>query len=243
MNSSIIDRLLQIGSLKQRANSIVLARPVSIVVRANVLNEIRSVYEPSREHGGILIMKPAASRGEFVIDSVLVMPNVSNDPSVGFLPDAAAMTAATLGILKAGALPIVFHTHPTKLGINAYDSKAVTWFLNGSHADRRIGRTVQTLEGYSITLPEVIGIADERLVNKIAISFYEGGILPHSYSAITTAQWVAGGVALLAMYKFGKPLLVLLALVVAYEEYRKPKYTTLPNGDMLVEFRNATTVV
>ena len=95
MNSSIIDRLLQIGSLKQRANSVVLARPVSIVVRANVLKEIRSIYEPSREHGGILIMKPAANRGEFVIDSVLVMPNVSNDPAVGFLPDAAAMTAAT----------------------------------------------------------------------------------------------------------------------------------------------------
>lgn len=242
MNNSIIDKLLKRGDVKYRSTSVVLARPINIVVKSTVINEVKSVYEASREHGGLLMMKPAENRGSFVIDSLLIMPNVSNDPSVGFLPDANAMTAATLGILNSGALPIVFHTHPTKLGISGYDSKRASWYLNGSHADKTIARRVQTLEGYDIVLPEVIAVADNRFKDGVAISFYEGGILPHSFSSITTAEWIAGGLALIAMYKYGRSLLLVVLLVVAYEEYRRPKYTTLSNGDLLVEFRNATTV-
>ena len=233
-----IEELLSRGDLVKRNKGIVLARPIKILISSNAIRKIKEVYEPSSEKGGVMIMKPTNERGKFIIDGVRIIANKSSRSNTAFEPDENALSSFIMGTLAAGWLPLVFHTHPTKIGNNIYDSKRVGFYVGSSKPDRKIAGAGLLIDNEKILLPEAIFVKDSRYEAGYKLSFFQGGILPASYNALSKAQIIGAVLAGLSLLKWGRPLLLALAVLVGIEEYRRPKYTYFKNGSLEVEFRN-----
>lgn len=232
-----IDTLLQRGYLEDNPKKgILLGRPAKIRMTKLAIDTIKATYRPNYEQGGLLLMQPSDKPGFWLIDQVLIVPNRAT-VSTAYTPDPAVFNAAINSALNSGLLPLTFHTHPTNIGHSIYDHKKQNFYVKSSKPDRAAAQAgTKVIDNKLLLLPEAIAVLDTRFDTGFKISFFEGGILPPSYAALTTTQIAASVVAAASLLFFGKPLLFGLGAVFVAEEARRPIYTNLSDGSLIVDF-------
>lgn len=228
MKESQLQNYVQSGILREQINGLGdyrFRRPLNILIPKYVLDSLASVYEENREHGGILEFKPSGVQAVTCVGFI----NIPNEAKTtyNFEPNANLFNAAVNEVLNSGNLPVVVHTHPTKLGIGNYDSKAVKFYLRSSKPDRAVSRNGIVP---FLNLPEAIFVKDERLNGGFGLNFFTGGVFPASVNSLTSLQWVAVAVVFLM------PSVIFLAVVLFFAEYaRKPKYFLNTDGSLVVK--------
>lgn len=233
---NIIETLLERSDLQVSNNAVVIKRPCEILISANVVNKIKDIYAPTFERGGLLLLQPTPTRGQLFGKDLVVIPNQSAANSA-YEPNEFIFKAEIAKAINAGFLPVAIHTHPTKLGLSGYDNKRVNFYLSSSQPDQRIAAAGVDIAGRKLLLPEAIAVVDTRFDTGFSIAFYEGGILPASLAALSKTELAVAGAAGVSLLVWQRPLLLLLAVVFLYSEYRRPKYTPQNDGGLLVEFR------
>jgi hypothetical protein len=234
---AMIKDLIEKGYFEDHpTKGLLLARPTKIRVTALAIDTVKRLYRPNYEMGGLLLMQPVAQMRHWVIDKVLSIPNRATN-STSYDPDPQTFNAAINAAIKAGLVPLVFHTHPTSIGHSTYDHKRANFYVKSSKPDRLVARQgLATIDEKKLLLPEAIAVVDERFGAGFQLAFFEGGFLPPSYAALTTTEWAAVGVAAASLLFLNRPLLLGLGAVFLAEEKRRPVYTNLPDGSMIVDF-------
>lgn len=227
-------------------NILRLKPPVTILVKANVLQAIKQNYLPNGESGGLLWLKPYRDSTSLVIDRISVVKNISSKNSA-YTPEPNQLASAYGSVFDSGYLPVFYHTHPTTLGHSLYDHRRPQFYLKSSVPDRREAAKPINYQNIQILLPEVIGVASDKYTGGIDVVFYEGGILPVSWNRLSTTQIVVSIVGILGVfvsyqkgYKKSTAIFVLFVIIFLINEERKrPIYTELPSGDTLVSINKA----
>ena len=218
--------------LKFTGNKYRLNRPVRITIKKSVIDTLKSIYVPSAERGGILVLETVGV-SELVCNQFILVENKSVQDS-SYNPDKIAFNNAIQSIIDSGNLPLAVHTHPTELGFHGYDNKRAKFYLGSSKPDRLIARN----SNYdSLYMPEAIFVKDERFKTGFGLSLYEGTIFPNSITAISDLQLAlsVGTGYLMLKNKLTRKLLYLLTGVFLFEFVRRPKYLTLENGDLQIK--------
>lgn len=228
-----LEYLVSLGYIRlSPSNEYQLKRPVKIVVKNNVIEALKKVYQKNYEQGGVMELRPL-TKGVLICDNFIFVKNTSVN-SYSYAPNMALLNSKVFEVTDRGNLPVVIHTHPTEIGIHAYDRKRVQFFLKSSRPDRVISRNTNEV----LNMPEAIFVKDTRFGNQqYALNFFTGGIFPQSVSALSTNQIIALSIAAIGMLfnKISRKILVLLAGLFFFEFYRRPDYTYLPNGDLEVK--------
>jgi hypothetical protein len=233
----VINELLAAGILQIKAEKVVLKRPVSLTMSKDKIYIIKAAYRPDHEIGGVLFFRKLQTSNDLICTNIVIVPNqaVSNTK---FAPSDAVLNGVMNDCLLSGCLPFVFHCHPTIIGNNAYDSRRKDFYLRSSNPDQEIAASGVAVGAYTLAMPEAIAVADARFGTGFGISFYEGGILPHSITALTNVEIGLAGAGVLGLLVGANPLvLVGLSGAALYSFFRRPKYTYFENGGLLVEFR------
>lgn len=214
---------------KQSTDEYRLQRPLSITITKKVIDQLKAIYQENNEKGG-LFEAYGVGKGMIVIDDFIEVPNISAK-SYNYNPVPSLFNNVVNEIIQRGGLPFAIHTHPVRLGFDAYDSKRSKFYLKSSPQDRAIARA--GLVPY-FNFPEAIFVKDSRLKGGFGINFYTGTIFPASTTALTTLQWVSGGVALLSL-GYSPVITAISAGVFGFDFLRKPKYSQLTNGDLRID--------
>lgn len=214
---------------KQSADEYRLQRPLTKIIRKKVIDHLKDIYLENAEKGGLL-ESYAGGKSTLVFDSFLEVPNVSAK-AYNYNPIASQFNGVVNDIIQRGGLPFAVHTHPIRLGIEAYDSKRSKFYLKSSPQDRAIARA--GLVPY-FNFPEAIFVKDSRLKGGYGLNFYTGTIFPASTTALTTLQWVSGGIGLLSL-GYSPVITAISAGVFGFDFFRRPKYTQLGNGDLRID--------
>jgi hypothetical protein len=217
--------------LRFRPNSIgreySLQRPLTIMFPVGIMNKLKSIYNASIERGGLFEL--SASNGKLTCIEFHQV-NGSNN-STSYNPNAALWNEKVQQILGRGNLPLAVHTHPTKIGLHAYDSKQVRFYLKSSRPDRLIAdKTISE----NLQMPEAIFVKDERFGTGYGLALYEGGVFPYAISAISDTQLVIliGTGLLMAFNKLSRKVLYLLIGWFLFEFLRRPKYEYDSGGNL-----------
>lgn len=166
----------------------ILSRPITVVVKASVLADLKKAYKPNEETGGILYAYPVA--GSLVVRGFIVLPNQLPlpDRKTAYKP-AGSLTESKLAVAQ-GALPIRFHSHPVEIFENPYDKQPLNFFQKTSSADRHNAYLPQTIEGYTVVLPDGLLSANDRAGADIRFYLYGGLVAPDSIKALLTSEKV-----------------------------------------------------
>lgn len=165
----VLENFKNAGVLKVDSTGIYrLKTPISVVIPRDVIADLKLIYLPNYEKGGIMAAS-VYGRG-LIIKQFFEVPNASIN-SYSYSPNASAFVNRYNYILEQGFLPIVIHTHPTKIGLSHYDSRQPMMYQNSSSADRKIARNgiIDLLR-----MPEAIFVADNRLEGGFSVNFYSG---------------------------------------------------------------------
>lgn len=206
-----------------------LQRPTKIFITKNVIDKIKEIYRPDYENGGLLIGK--FTNGIILIDNIRVIKNQSLSKSE-YTPSVKEWRKELQSIIWGELLPFAFHTHPTNLGIEYYDTSKPNFFIRSSQPDREVAKQGFDFQDVELFMPECIFVVDSRYENGINLNMYEGGILPPSVGRLGTVEIVtavAGGVILIykllfQKYKYLFLLMAVIMLVFLFEWYRRPTY-------------------
>lgn len=207
-----------------------LARPLKINFSYSIINQLKAIYKPDREKGGIFEF--IAVQSELVCVKFHEIPNGAVN-STSYNPNKIQFDKTVDEILLRGNLPMAVHTHPTAIGLHSYDTKNAKFYLKSSRPDRLIAD--QTIDD-NLVMPEAIFVKDERFGTGYGLAIYEGGIFPYAISAISDTQIVVAGAAgiLLALNKLSRNALYLIAGVFTVEFFRRPKYEYDAQGNLKV---------
>lgn len=219
--------------LKETGNGFVLKKPLTIIISKSVIDILNSIYIANGERGGLMWLESTGDNTA-QIKRVSVLQNTSGD-NTKFEPTEKEMQETINLITSSGCLPIVFHTHPTNLGIPLYDNKKENFYLRASQPDRVFAQNL--LDGTTLYMPEMIFVKDERFENGYGLALYGGKILPNGFSRLSALQfcilaalgyiWVKKGVT-------GTTLAFAVGLLLL-EESKRPKYNT-ENGNYIISF-------
>lgn len=205
-----------------------LKRPLNILFPVSIINKLKGIYLPNSERGGLFELY--ASNGSLTAIEFHQVPNKSATAS-GYAPNSVIWNQKISEIMERGNLPLAVHTHPTRLGIHAYDNKNARFYLKSSRPDRLIAdKTIVE----SLQMPEAIFVKDERFNTGYGLALYEGGLFPYAISAVSDTQLVIaiGTGVLMAFNKVSRKLLYLLAAWFAFEFFRRPKYVYDERGNL-----------
>ncbi len=216
-----------------------LQKPVSIVLSSGVLSLIKSRYPENSEIGGVIWVKPL-NQNTLISENISFFRNVQNNPSK-YSPHPDDYYQALLSIQKGGYLPILFHTHPTQLGVSSYDGKRVRFYLTSSLQDQDSSFYPVEMSGKSLVMPQAIFVGDQRFSNGIGVSLYNGYLFPLSVAKLSTGEvWSIGIAVLLLLWvgvKYTRSVYFIVAALIftlgAYEYFR-PKYRE-QNGNILID--------
>jgi proteasome lid subunit RPN8/RPN11 len=205
-----------------------LSRPLEINISNVATNKLKDIYKPNREFGGIFLGR-ASEKQRLEIFEFIQIPNESAK-SYNFDP-GKYLIAAVSTALEASYLPIVVHTHPTKLGIEQYDNKRNTFYIIASKPDRKIARQGVFSE---LKLPECIFVKDDRFKTGFGLSFYTGTVFPYSSIALSTLQIISGITALIFIKSYA---VVTVAIIIILADFlRRPKYKYLNDGSVKINW-------
>lgn len=208
-----------------------LKRPLSIRFPVDIIDKLKAIYQPNIEKGGLFELQ--ASESTLTCINFHQIPNKSSTAST-YNPNQAAWNYKINEIIERGNLPLAVHTHPTKLGIEAYDKKRVNFYLKSSRPDRLIADKTIT---DNLQMPEAIFVNDTRFGSGYGLALYEGGLFPYAISAISDTQLVLaiGTGVLLAFNKLSRKLLYVVLAWFLFEFLRRPKYTYDSKGNLEIK--------
>lgn len=164
----------------------VLKSPVQIVVKADVLKRLDSIYPLHEETGGILYAYPVD--GNLIVTAFTVLPNNLTGDARKTAYQPINSNAERQRAIDSGALPIRFHSHPVEIFENPYDGQPLQWFQKTSIADRHNSYMPIYLDGYTVVLPDALLTANDRLGNDIRLYFYGGFVAPDSLKALLSNE-------------------------------------------------------
>lgn len=228
------DNLLDKKVLRFRPNSVgreySLQRPLTIVFPVAIMNQLKAIYNPSIERGGLFELSATESK----LTCVAFHQVMGSNNATSYNPNKAVWNETIRQIVNRGNLPLAVHTHPTKIGIHAYDSKQVRFYLKSSRPDRLIADKIIT---DNLTMPEAIFVKDERFGTGYGLALYEGGIFPYAISAVSDTQLVIliGTGILMAINKLSRKALYLLMGWFLFEFLRRPKYDYDLQGNLEIK--------
>lgn len=222
--------------LNEISNGYVLKTPLKITVTPAVIAELKSKYLPNGETGGLLWLR-ATSENTAEIDNITFLPNLSG-LATAYSTSTVLFNNTVKTILASNYLPVVFHSHPTNLGLNLYDSRKENFYLRSSPADRRLSKDT-IIDSVPLFMPEMIFVKDERYKNGFALAAYGGNVLPAGFSRLSPLQIAATGMAVYLYFteKLSETLLFAIAGVIIYEETKRPIYENLKNGGFLIKIK------
>lgn len=220
--------------LRFRPNSVgreySLQRPLKIMFPVGIMNKLKAIYNPSIERGGLFEL--SASDGQLTCIDFHQVTGSNNATS--YSPSTKLWNEKVQQILGRGNLPLAVHTHPTKIGLHAYDNKQVRFYLKSSRPDRLIAdKNISE----NLVMPEAIFVKDERFGTGYGLALYEGGIFPYAISAVSDTQLVIlfGTGILLAFNKLSRRVLYLLLGWFLFEFLRRPKYAYDLQGNLEIK--------
>jgi hypothetical protein len=206
-----------------------LKRPLEILVQNSAIEQLKNIYTPNGENGGLLVLIPSIDengRKLFLCKQFINIPNESLN-ATNYQPNNFRFEAAARAIFAAGNIAVPIHTHPTNIGLESYDTKRANFYLKSSKADRSISFAGQL---DIIETPEAIFVSDPRFDKGYKLAFYSGNVFPDSYRGLSIEQ-----IGLLIFAAWGisaaKPNLVFILIIAGLIlEFRKPKYIYFENG-------------
>jgi hypothetical protein len=208
-------------------NEYTLNRPISILISKGVVNALNQQYNKTLEKGGIMALS-YDEKGAY-INEIFFVANTSKFRSA-YLPDPKKWVETLNLILLSGRLPIVFHTHPTTLGLQNYDSKRSNFYLKSSLQDRKLTKTGLKVETDLLKMPECIFVQDARFKAGYSLVFYGNGF-PKSFAFLTQNEfYLTGAIAAAKILGISNFLVIPSSILgFAYEEMNRPKYIDLDN--------------
>lgn len=207
-----------------------LARPLNIKFSAGIINELRAIYAPNREAGGLFEL--IATESTLTAVKFHEIKNGALN-STSYNPPKKAFDAKIAEIIGRGNLPMAVHTHPTKIGLHSYDSKREIFYLKSSRPDRLIAdKNIAS----GLVMPEAIFVKDERFGTGFGLAIYEGGLFPYAISALSDTQLVliASSAGLLSLGKLTRNALWLILIWFGIEFIRRPRYDYREDGSLVV---------
>lgn len=222
--------------LTKISSGYVLKKPIIITVTKEVINQLKAKYLPNGETGGLFWLR-ATSKTTSVIDNITFLPNLSG-LATGYSTSTALFNATVNTILASNYLPVVFHSHPTNLGLSLYDSRKQNFYLRASAADRRLSKDTIT-NSVPLYMPEIIFVKDERYADGYAMAAYGGNILPTGFSRLSPLQIAAAalGLYLFANDKIDDFSILAIGGVLLFEETKRPVYENLKDGSFLIKIK------
>lgn len=227
--------LLAMNVLRFRANSVgreySLKRPLTIRFPVDIINKLKAIYQKDSERGGLFELQ--ASESTLTCINFHQIPNKSGSAS-SYNPNTTLWNQRIGEIIGRGNLPLAVHTHPTRLGIEAYDKKRVNFYLKSSRPDRLIADKNLT---DNLIMPEAIFVLDERFGSGYGLALYEGGLFPYAISAISDTQLLLalGTGILLAFNKLSRRVLYMLLAWFLFEFLRRPRYVYDLQGNLEIK--------
>lgn len=208
-----------------------LKRPIIIVIKKSVLDQLKAIYQPSFERGGLVLFRN--QKGNILEGFKFIeVPNAATN-SVSYSPSTAKFSTEIQNALGGGFLPMAIHTHPTSIGLHAYDTKKQRFYLRASKADISIANSGIT---DILEVPEMIFVKDTRFAQGYDLAMYSGTIFPQTVSSLSDAQiglGIVGGIGAL-FNRFTKTALTLIGAWFLIEFSRRPKYEYQSNGDLVI---------
>lgn len=237
---SLLDRKIVSRKTINDVDCIVLTKPTSILITKSIQERIKAVYPVSSEIGGCISMK-VLEGGSLASTNVYFFRNTQTDSSK-YSPDYSEFYRAVQLIQANNELPFFFHTHPTKLGINGYDFKSANFYLTSSLQDRDASFYPIMYSDVSLVMPQSIFVRDERFTGGLGVGMYSGDIFPLSFNRLGNVEIIALEIVSLIVfvtllnkkYSVLKFSFLIVAIVIVYYLYHKPKYTSRENGDVLI---------
>ncbi|MFY7828236.1 MAG: hypothetical protein ACOVQ4_13995 [Flectobacillus sp.] len=222
------------GFLQQRNESgkaiYTLEKPVKIILSNGVLEAVKKRYPKNSEIGGVIWVKPLSQK-VLISEDITFFRNVQNDPSK-YSPHPDDYRTTLAEIEKSGYLPILFHTHPTQLGLSSYDGKRVRFYLTSSLQDQDSSFYPVSFSGKSLVMPQAIFVADERFTNGIGVALYNGYLFPLSLAKLTSGEIWSIAISVLLLFWVGTKyvrasqfIIASLIFVIGAYEYFRPKYS------------------
>ena len=219
--------------LKRQTNGYTLRKNITITVSKNVIDKLKSIYINNGERGGLLWVRAMGANAE--VFKISVFDNISGSDS-SFEPNQRLFDNEIRNIISLGYLPMVFHTHPTNLGLNLYDNRRENFYLKASKPDRNI--STQVIDEQSrLYMPECIFVKDNRFKGGYALAIYGGKILPTGFSRLSPLEFVVVLASGFLLYKGKFNFYFALAAIgiIIHEESQRPKYNIAENGNYVIK--------
>ncbi|GAB3999498.1 hypothetical protein GCM10028807_49900 [Spirosoma daeguense] len=234
INSGLFESIMTDGR-----NTLILQKPVTLVVPAPILKTLTQIYPTNKETGGFLYAQPDVNNRRLEIVSVVEIPNGATNDST-YAPFAVPYQAAIAAAVTSGLLPLRFHTHPLQTVNALYNSQSLNFFNKTSQTDRHTSYIPIWVGAQAVILPDCLISPNDREGKTIRFTIYNGFIAPNSFAALLPNEQVFIGVVVIALLlvwvnlgaKKAASSLVVCALigVAVFVLEKRPTYNYLDSG-------------
>ncbi|GAB2585655.1 hypothetical protein [Spirosoma areae] len=196
--------------------TLILARPVRLVVPTAVLTRLATVYLKNSEIGGFLYAEADTRSNTLFVREIVQLANLSASDRA-FQPRTLDYNQAISVAMQRGLLPMRFHSHPVSTVNELYNQQSLNFFQKTSTADRHNSYLPIYAGTQPIVLPDCLISPNDRDGKTIRFSIYNGFIAPNSFGALLQNEQVflgIVGVALLVVWSLWGWKRALSALVV-----------------------------
>lgn len=219
-------------------STLILRKPVRIVVPKSILQQLANIYPKNKETGGFLYAEANGNTGTLTVVQVAPLPNQSTSDTT-FQASGTDYQRGINTALQSGLLPMRFHTHPVQTVNNLYNSQSLNFFQKTSSTDKHSSYLPIYLNGQAIVLPDCLVSPNDREGKSIRFSIYNGFVAPTSFAALLPNEQLFIGLvgvvlvvvwALLGYKKALSGLLIcgIIGLVIFLNE-KRPTYTYTDN--------------
>jgi hypothetical protein len=214
--------------------TLMLKKPVRLVVPQSVLQQLATLYPKDHETGGFLYAQVNSQTGTLTVNQVAQLPNQATNPTT-YQASATDYQRGIDAAIQRDLLPLRFHTHPLQTLNSLYNSQALSFFQKTSTTDRHSSYTPIYIGNQALVLPDCLISPNDRDGQSIRFTIYNGFVAPNSFGALLPNEQLFIGLVVLvlvlvgALYSWKKAasslvVCVLIGAVVFIQE-KRPTYT------------------
>ncbi|GAB4049438.1 hypothetical protein [Spirosoma litoris] len=214
--------------------TLILKKPVRIVLPKTILNQLANIYPKDHETGGFLYASVNTTTGTLTVVQVAPLPNQSTSDTT-FQASGTDYQRGITTALQNDLLPLRFHTHPVQTMNSLYNIQSLNFFQKTSSTDRHSSYLPISLNGQAMVLPDCLVSPNDRDGNSIRFSIYNGFVAPSSFAALLPNEQIFIGLVVLVLvvvwallgYKKALSGLLVCGIIgaIVFIQEKRPTYT------------------
>jgi hypothetical protein len=222
--------------------TLILKKPVRLVVPKAILEQLAILYPKDHETGGFLYAQVNPQTGTLTVQQIAPLANQASN-ATSFQASAIDYQRGIDAAIGKGLLPLRFHTHPLQTLNSLYNRQALSFFQKTSNTDRHSSYIPIYIGNQAIVLPDCLISPNDRDGQSIRFTIYNGFVAPNSFGALLPNEQLFIGLVVLvlvlvgALYSWKKAAssLVVCALIgaVVFIHEKRPKYSYTDSGLMI----------